>query len=98
MLFEPEGGEWVLKPLDRDTYPIDIKLMLHSRAIFTQISTMNQYGLYRMEDLMEGDSALPWLPIDALVVRVERSHNHKHLYLHNIPPSLSMVVANMCIY
>mmetsp|Transcript_21292 Transcript_21292/g.25182 ORF Transcript_21292/g.25182 Transcript_21292/m.25182 type:complete len:745 (+) Transcript_21292:77-2311(+) len=79
LIFEPPGGDWVLKPLDRDTFPIDIKLFPHGKAIFAQVSTMNQYGLYRMEDLMEGDSAVSWLPIDAVVVeQIDLNNDRTH--------------------
>ena len=37
-LFEPAGGDWVLKPVDRDTYPVDLKLLVFRGGIFAQVS------------------------------------------------------------
>jgi hypothetical protein len=36
-IFEPKGGEWILKPLDRDTFPIGLTLRLYERAIFVEV-------------------------------------------------------------
>jgi hypothetical protein len=37
LIFEPSGGDWVLKPMDRDTSPIDLKLFPWGGAIFGQV-------------------------------------------------------------
>ena len=39
VIFEPGGGAWVLKPMDRDTYPLDIKLFPYGGAIYGEVWT-----------------------------------------------------------
>ena len=71
-----------MKPLDRDTYPIDLRLFAHGNGIWGQVNTMSQYGLFKLEDLLNSEDPNgpePWLPIDAQVIEQIDFNNQRSL-------------------